>query len=199
MTSESQPLLSRPEEKKRIFALPDLPWGQFAIIWLMRLSEPVALISIFPWINDAVGRDPTLHITPAQVGLYSGFIESAFSLGQIFTSYVWSAKSDVYGRKPIFLASLLGITIFSFGMGFARTFRSMVLLRFLTGCFCGATGPVKVVLLGQGFMRLRCAPSDFLAELSTKKTEAAIFSLIPLSWTVGSMLGVSCHIALCDD
>jgi hypothetical protein len=48
-----------------------LPRLQISIALFMRLSEPIALMCIVPFINQAIARDPTLHLQPSEVGLPS--------------------------------------------------------------------------------------------------------------------------------
>jgi MFS family permease len=108
-----------------------------------------------------LAQDDTLGIPADQVGYYSGVVESTLAFAQRYaseyharteltplslTSYHWGVASDRYGRKPIFLLACLGTALFTFLTGFAKHFRWLVAVRFLSGCLCGMAGPSKVAL-----------------------------------------------------
>lgn len=56
---------------------------------------------------------------------------------------VWAPMSELYGRKPPMLISMLAFTIFMFAVGAAKDFATIVLCRFFAGFFGAA--PVVVV------------------------------------------------------
>ncbi|KAK7955197.1 Efflux pump azaK [Apiospora saccharicola] len=113
-----------------------LPRAQIFLLCYARLVEPVAFFSIFPYINDMI-----LHVSPgirtADVGFYSGLIESLFSLTQMLVMLVWGRAADRVGRKPVLVASLVGVCCATSIFGMATSLWQMVLFRCLAGVFAG--------------------------------------------------------------
>lgn len=69
-----------------------LPYDQILILCLTRLLEPIAFFSIFPYINSMIER--TGGIDKADVGFYSGLIESLFSATQMCVMVFWGKVSS---------------------------------------------------------------------------------------------------------
>jgi MFS family permease len=57
---------------------------------------------------------------------------------QMFTMVPWGLASDRYGRKPVLVASLVGLTFTMGGFGFCREVWQMMVLRCAAGLFSGA-------------------------------------------------------------
>ncbi|KAK8017799.1 tetracycline-efflux transporter [Apiospora rasikravindrae] len=113
-----------------------LPKTQIFLLCYARLVEPVAFFSIFPYINQMIQ-----HVSPgirdADVGFYSGLIESLFSLTQMLVMLVWGRAADRVGRKPVLVASLVGVCCATSIFGMATSLWQMVLFRCLAGVFAG--------------------------------------------------------------
>ncbi|KAK8101876.1 permease of the major facilitator superfamily [Apiospora kogelbergensis] len=153
-----------------------LPRTQIFLLCYARLVEPVAFFSIFPYINDMI-----LHVSPdireADVGFYSGLIESLFSLTQMLVMLVWGRAADRVGRKPVLVASLVGVTCATSIFGLATSLWQMMLFRCLAGVFAGTIVTIRTMI----------------SEHSTPRTQARSFSFFAFAGnagiTVGPLLG----------
>lgn len=68
----------------------------------------------------------------------TGIIESVFSVTQvIFMQLVWRKAADNYGRKPVLVFTLAGLSVSAFTFGFSKTVWQMVASRAIGGCFSG--------------------------------------------------------------
>lgn len=148
-----------------------LPVGQVLLLCFGRLIEPVAFFSIFPYINQMC-RDNG-HLRDEDTGFYAGLIESLFSCTQMLVMIFWGRLSDSYGRRPVLIISLFGLAMTSTLFGFARTLWQMVLFRCAAGVFAGSIVTIRTML----------------AEHSTSRTQARIFSWFATSGNLGIMLG----------
>lgn len=63
--------------------------------------------------------------------------ESLFSLTQMFCMIPWGRASDYFGRKPILVLSLAGVSFATALFGFAGTIWAMILIRCFEGLFAG--------------------------------------------------------------
>lgn len=112
-----------------------LPLTQIFLLCYSRLIEPIAFFSIFPYINQMIFE--TGGVKKEDVGFWSGLIESLFSLTQMVVMVFWGMAADRFGRKPVLVTSLCGLsgTIALFGL--SRTLWQMVVFRCLSGGFAG--------------------------------------------------------------
>ncbi|KDN40011.1 MFS general substrate transporter [Tilletiaria anomala UBC 951] len=149
-----------------------LPKLQLFILVLMRITEPIAFTCIFPFINDQCAS-VLPHVPRAQIGFYSGLIESCFAISQVFVVLLWGRASDYYGRKPILLIGLAGVALSMNAFGLSRTFHGMVLSRCIAGLSNGNIGVLKAIL----------------AEITDKTNQTSAFALIPLAYAIGGILG----------
>ncbi|KAI6503805.1 hypothetical protein MCOR14_009835 [Pyricularia oryzae] len=148
-----------------------VPEAQVFWLCVARLLEPVAFFSIFPYINEFVRRSG--DVPAAQVGFYSGLIESNFSLVQALVMVFWARLSDRIGRKPVLVVSMVGVAVSTSMFGFAKTIPQMIMIRMLAGVFSGTLVTIRTCL----------------AELSTPRTQAKIFSRFAFSGNLGIFLG----------
>ncbi|PSK58769.1 hypothetical protein B9Z65_6784 [Elsinoe australis] len=134
-----------------------LPKIQIFILCYACMVEPIAFFCIFPFLNKMIFRTAT--VPEADVGFYSGLIESLFSLTQMSTMIVWGKTSDRYGRRPISILSTLGI---AFGMtlfGFATSIWQMILFRCMAGLFSGSLVAIRAMFSEVSTLRLKLEPS----------------------------------------
>lgn len=158
------------------------PFPTWQIFWICfaRLVEPMAFFSIFPYINKMAQENGNLET--ADVGFYSGLIESLFSLTQAVFMLFWGRASDRLGRKPILVFSLVGVTIATALFGFSKTIWEMILFRCAAGVFGGTIVTMRTML----------------AEHSTPRTQAKIFSWFAFSGNLGIFIGPLLGGALAD-
>ncbi|KAK7965835.1 uncharacterized protein PG986_000112 [Apiospora aurea] len=149
-----------------------LPKTQIFLLCYARLVEPVAFFSIFPYINQMIQ-----HVAPgirdADVGFYSGLIESLFSLTQMLVMLVWGRAADRVGRKPVLVASLVGVCGATSIFGMATSLWQMVLFRCLAGVFAGTIVTIRTMI----------------SEHSTPRTQARSFSFFAFAGNVGITVG----------
>jgi len=91
--NERQPLLATSnEESQKSRGISPLPKTQFAVLMLMRLTEPIAMTCIFPFINQMIAH---LKIAqPKDVGYSAGLVESMFAASQFLSVLQWGRASD---------------------------------------------------------------------------------------------------------
>ncbi|CDW99044.1 hypothetical protein [Sporisorium scitamineum] len=109
----------------------------------------------------------------ASVGFYAGIIESLFAVSQTLTILFWGSLSDRIGRKPVLLTGLTGVACSAILFGLSRSFVWAVLARSMAGATNGNVAIVKSVM----------------GELTDRSNQAKAFSLLPLTWTVGCLIG----------
>lgn len=109
----------------------------------------------------------------ASVGFYAGMIESLFSLSQTLTILYWGSLSDRIGRKPVLLMGLTGVACSALLFGLAKAFVWAILARAMAGATNGNVAIVKSVM----------------GELTDRTNQAKAFSLLPLTWTIGCLIG----------
>ncbi|KJR80635.1 uncharacterized protein SPSK_05209 [Sporothrix schenckii 1099-18] len=144
---------------------------QVALLCFARLLEPIAFFSVFPYINQMVQDNG--GVASSDVGFYSGLIESLFSLTQALVMMGWGRAADRVGRKPVLVLSLVGMASATALFGTARTLVQMVAFRCLAGVFAGTIVTIRTML----------------AELSTPKTQARVFSWFAFSGNLGLFVG----------
>ncbi|KAJ5918740.1 hypothetical protein N7454_009884 [Penicillium verhagenii] len=136
-----------------------------------RAIEPLAFFSIFPYVSQMVQDNG--HVSDADIGFYSGLIESLFSLTQALVMIFWGKLSDRIGRKPVLVFSLVGVTLATGLFGLAKTIPQMILFRCIAGVFAGTIVTIRTMI----------------AEHSTPKTQARAFSWFAFSGNLGIFLG----------
>ncbi|KAI1091734.1 MFS general substrate transporter [Rostrohypoxylon terebratum] len=170
---ESSSLLSKPAEK-------ELPKLQILLLCFARLIEPIAFFSIFPYINKMVQENGQLK--EEDVGFYAGLIESNFSLVQMLVMMFWGRAADRWGRKPVLVSSLVGLSLSTSLFGLSHTIWQMNLLRSLAGVFAGTIVTIRTMI----------------SEHSTTKTQAKAFSWFAFSGNLGIFIGPLIGGALAD-
>lgn len=70
------------------------------------------------------------------IGLTQGQ-ESLFSLVQMMTMIAWGRAADRFGRKPILVVSLVGISVGTALFGFSKSIWQMAMCRCFAGVFAG--------------------------------------------------------------
>ncbi|MBI2039843.1 MFS transporter [Candidatus Microgenomates bacterium] len=68
-----------------------------------------------------------------------GFLAASFAIGQFLFSPIWGRLSDRFGRKPVILTSLAGLSVTFLVFGFAQNLLWLFVSRFLQGVFSGAS------------------------------------------------------------
>ncbi|KAG1808727.1 major facilitator superfamily domain-containing protein [Suillus subaureus] len=150
-----------------------LPKFQIGILMMLHVTEPIASMSIFPYINQLIRELGITGGDDAAVGYYVGIIESLFFVMQSLTVLKWSRLSDRIGRKPVLSIGLLGTCISMLCFGLSTTLWSLVVSRCMCGVLNGNAGVSKTVM----------------AELTDSTNMAQGFVLIQVFWKVGTFVG----------
>lgn len=103
---------------------------------LCRICEPIAFMSIFPYIYYMV-KSFNITTDERQIAMYAGMVTSAFAMAEFLASIFWGRLSDRVGRKPILLTGLAGTGISMIVFGFAPSLPIALLARALGGILNG--------------------------------------------------------------
>lgn len=148
-----------------------LPRTQIFLLCYIRMMEPIAFFSIFPYIAQMVQKNGNLP--ESDVGFYSGLIESLLSLTQTAVLIFWGRLADRVGRKPILLYSLIGMAVSPALFGMSTTIWQMILFRCIAGIFSGSGLIIRTMI----------------AEHSTPETQARAFSWFAVGGNLGILVG----------
>ncbi len=161
--------------------LDSLPWSRFHTRFLIALGVT--------WILDAfevviVGNvlgsmTKSLNLSPLQGSL----VISGFLVGAIIGSFLFGYLADRYGRKKVFLLTLLLYSLGTFLTGFAWDFYSAFLLRVIAGAGIGGE-----------FAAIHSAIDEFVPARHRGKVDGFIVA----SWNVGSILASLTALILLD-
>ncbi|RDA83193.1 hypothetical protein CP532_1230, partial [Ophiocordyceps camponoti-leonardi (nom. inval.)] len=121
---------------------PPFPTQQMFVLACCRICEPIAFMSIFPYIYYMI---EDFHITrdASQISVYAGMVTSAFTLAEFATGLMWGRLSDKIGRKPVLLTGLAGTALSVLVFGFAPSLPVALFARALGGLLNGSIiGPI---------------------------------------------------------
>jgi len=149
------------EKSKKIFVI-------FLVVFIDLLGFGI-LIPILPIFSQT-----TLHMSESQIGLVAGI----FSLMQFIFSPLWGRLSDIYGRKPIIIFSLIG-NVFSYillGLVLHGVFATVFLLflsRSLAGFFSANIG----------------AAMAYISDITTPQERSKGMGIIGTAFSLGFVFG----------
>ncbi|KAF4342930.1 tetracycline resistance TCR1 [Fusarium beomiforme] len=150
------------------------PAMQLFLLAIVRLAEPIALTSIFPYAwalvkSFEIGREE-------DASFYSGILISAFSLAEAVMGTYWGGLSDRIGRKPVLIIGSLGTMLSMLIVGVAPSFGVALFGRLLGGLLNGNIGVIQTMV----------------GELVTKpEHEPRAYSIMPFVWSIGTIVGPS--------
>lgn len=101
---------------------------------MCRICEPIAFMSIFPYIYYMV-RD--FGVNEKDISFYAGMVTSAFTFAEFSTGMLWGRLSDKIGRKPVLLTGLAGTALSVLVFGFAPNIWVALIARALGGLLNG--------------------------------------------------------------
>ncbi|RKF53783.1 putative membrane protein [Erysiphe neolycopersici] len=150
----------------------DFPTTQLFVLAIVRLAEPIALTSIFPYSWELVKRSGVGNEKHASI--YSGLLISAFSLAETVTGVFWGSLSDRVGRKPILLCGCAGTVLSLLIIGFAQNFWVALAGRTIGGILNGNIAVIQTVV----------------GELVTRpEHEPRAYTVMPFVWSIGTIIG----------
>lgn len=101
---------------------------------LCRICEPIAFMSIFPYIYYMVEE---FGVPKNDISFYAGMVTSAFTFAEFSTGMLWGRLSDKIGRKPVLLTGLAGTALSVLAFGFAPNIWVALIARALGGLLNG--------------------------------------------------------------
>ncbi|KAL2023007.1 hypothetical protein VTK56DRAFT_3917 [Thermocarpiscus australiensis] len=152
---------------------PPYPARQLFILALCRICEPIAFMSIFPYIYHMV-KDFHLTDDESKISFYAGMVTSAFTFAEFSTSVFWGRLSDKIGRKPVLLMGMGGTGLSVLLFGVAPNLQVALFARALGGFLNGNIAVLQTTV----------------AELVTvKEHQPRAYAVMPLVWCIGSIVG----------
>ncbi|KAJ3269530.1 hypothetical protein HDV01_001334 [Terramyces sp. JEL0728] len=148
----------------------DLPFNTMLTLCIVLLSEPISSTILFPFVYFMV-KD--FGIKEQDIGFYVGFVSSSYFFAQLLTSVFWGYFSDRCGRRPALLIGLVGNTITMLMFGISTSLAFAIVSRTACGLLNGNIGVAKSVL----------------GEITDNTNRAAAFSIIGLTYGVGTIIG----------
>ncbi|PYH45701.1 MFS transporter [Aspergillus saccharolyticus JOP 1030-1] len=162
------------------------PVRQLFVLALCRICEPIAFMSIFPYVYQMV---ESFNVTDndRKIALYAGMITSSFTFAEFSAGMFWGRMSDRIGRKPVLVMGLIGTAISMIVFGFAPNLATAMVARALGGLLNGNIGVLQTTV----------------AEIVTvKEHQPRAYSIMPFVWCLGSIIGPAMGGALaqpCDN
>ncbi|KAK9778510.1 putative Major facilitator superfamily (MFS) profile domain-containing protein [Seiridium cardinale] len=152
----------------------DFPTLQLFLLAIVRLAEPIALTSIFPYAWSLVKRFKIGNEQDAS--FYAGLLISAFALAEASMGMYWGGLSDRVGRKPVLLLGCVGTMFSLILVGFATNIWVALIGRAVGGFLNGNIGVIQTMV----------------SELCTKKEhEPRAYAVMPFVWSIGTIIGPS--------
>ncbi|EJD05439.1 MFS general substrate transporter [Fomitiporia mediterranea MF3/22] len=149
-----------------------LPARQISLLCLMRMANPIAYSQIFPYINEMM-EDIGVVDHVAQVGYYSGLVDSTFAFVQLFTCLRLGMLADRWGRKPMLLIGLAGVALCTILFGMAKSFIFAVATRAVAGALAGNSMIIN----------------SSVGDITDESNQAQAYAWIGLSYNVASIVG----------
>ncbi|KFA60228.1 hypothetical protein S40285_07729 [Stachybotrys chlorohalonatus IBT 40285] len=150
----------------------DFPTLQLFLLAIVRLAEPIALTSIFPYAWALIKRFEVGDDQDAS--FYAGLLISSFSLAEAVMGMYWGGLSDRIGRKPVLMIGCVGTMLSMVVVGFASNIWIALAGRAFGGLLNGNVGVIQTMV----------------GELVTKpEHEPRAFSVMPFVWSVGTIIG----------
>jgi len=124
--------------EKTLVAILFFTWGT---VFLDRMSQ----LYLAPFIA------PEFHLTHVQVG----GLASALGIGWAFSTLVFGALSDRFGRRVVLIPFVFAFSILSWVSGLAHTYHQLLLVRALMGIAEGPTWSIMTALIEESSERSR--------------------------------------------
>ncbi|KAF4126795.1 Sugar (and other) transporter [Geosmithia morbida] len=139
---------------------------------IVRLAEPIALTSIFPYAWALVKRFEVGNEEDAS--FYAGLLISSFSLAEAAMGMFWGGFSDRVGRKPVLM------------LGCAGTMLSMIMVGFSSNIWVALIGRAAGGLLNGNIGVIQTMVGELV---SRPEHEPRAYAVMPFVWSVGTIIG----------
>ncbi len=135
------------------------------------LIDIIGLGIIIPVIPSLISE--LIGGTTSQAAVYGGWLMFAYAFFMFLFSPVLGGLSDRYGRRPVLLLALLGLTIDYLFVAFAPTITWLFIARVISG-ICG--GSITTA-------------NAYIADISTPEKRAQNFGMIGAAFGLGFIVG----------
>lgn len=116
----------------------------------------------------------TFMVPEDDIGFWVGTVAAVFAIAQAFSGVLWGRASDYFGRKPVILTGLFFTMATSIIFGFSQSLAQAIVARSIGGFSSGTVGVIRTTV----------------AEMvPQKELQPRAFSIMPLIWSVGSIIG----------
>ncbi|CAK3765533.1 related to permease of the major facilitator superfamily [Lecanosticta acicola] len=158
------------------------PFRQLLVLGLCRICEPIAFMSIFPYIYYMI---ESFHITndSNRIALYAGLVTSVFAAAECLGAGFWGSLSDKVGRKPILLTGLAGTGVSMLMFGFAPNLPVALIARAIGGALNGNIGVLQTTVN---------------EVVKVEAHQARAYAIMPTVWCMGAFIGSGLGGALAD-
>ncbi|POR38441.1 Putative membrane protein [Tolypocladium paradoxum] len=136
-----------------------------------RFAEPMAYTSVFPYLPEMI-RD--FGVEENMVAKWAGLTSSVFAVCQGIAAVPWGRAADRFGRKPILICGLLSTMICFIVWGMSTSLTMAITVRAILGAGNGNVGIIRTMV------------AEMVPE---KELQARAFSIMPLVWSLGSVVG----------
>ncbi len=144
-------------------------------LWFAQFVAVVGLSLVIPFLPLYLRE---LGVSGKEsVKIWSGLIFSAPFMVSAFLQPLWGVLGDRYGRKPMVVRAMLGLSLANFLMGFAQSAPQLLILRLFQGILSGFVAPSLALMAS-------CAPKEKIGQ-TLGTLQAALVTGI----TVGPLLG----------
>ncbi len=149
--------------------------------------KQAALIFIFITVLiDIIGIGLIIPVVPAlikeitglstsEASFFGGMLAATYAIVQFFAAPILGGISDQYGRRPLLLASLLGLGLDYLVIVFAPTLIWLFIARMISGLFGGSI----------------TVANAYIADISTPENRAKNFGMIGAAFGLGFVIGPS--------
>lgn len=138
----STPAVRSVDEAIEAVGLGRFQWRLFwvnGLVWAADAMEIIAIGFVLPSVVE------TFSLGPAAAGL----VGSVFFAGMLVGAWGFGALADRFGRRTVFLATILLNAVFALLSAAAPTFPALLAFRFVTGAAVGGTLPVDYAIMAE--------------------------------------------------
>ncbi|RDA88664.1 hypothetical protein CP532_4033 [Ophiocordyceps camponoti-leonardi (nom. inval.)] len=174
-THADPPLIERHESSGR--AEEAIVYVHGLRFWLLAITISVMLF--LASLDTTITTTSLVAITHDLGGFQTAsWILSAYQLGWVAVIVICAKLSDIFGRKPVFIASIAIFAVFSAGCAAAQTMAQLIILRAFQGVGGGGCLALTTIIITEA------VPPEKLGAFASKINIALVMSLV-----LGPVLG----------